>query len=117
MIVADPERYLASIDAYMRDQIVRPDDRVWALTRIGYFVGEVLIQRVSGCWLLNEFPHSRTFLRYVVGQFAGAADQGVMVDPFEVAAAFVDQPPGRSLAAILGEIETEIRAANRRDSV
>jgi hypothetical protein len=38
MIVADPERFLSSIDAYMKDQVVTPEDRVWILTRLGYLI-------------------------------------------------------------------------------
>jgi hypothetical protein len=111
MIVADPDRYLPSIDAFMRRQLVEPEHRVWILTRLGYLVGEVLVQRLSGCWLLNDIPDSRYFLRYVVGQFATIRNPNAMVDPFAVADAFIGQPLGRDLTAMVAEVESELRTA------
>jgi hypothetical protein len=109
MIVADPERFLPSIDAYMKDQVVVPEDRVWILTRVGYLIGEILVQRLSGSWFLNEIPDSRYFLRYVVGRFAGAPNSAAMVDPFQVADVYLSQPAGRSLSAIVKEVGEELR--------
>lgn len=111
MIVAQPEHYLPSIDLFMEKQVIRPDDRNWILTRIGYFIGELLVDRLGGCWFLNEIADSRYFLRYVVGQFARVQNPNAMVDPFYVAVVFVDQPPGRRLAALVQEVEAELRAA------
>ena len=109
MIVADPGRFLPSIDAYLKDQVVTPEDRVWILTRLGYLIGEALVQRLSGSWFLNETPDSRYFLRYVVGRFAGAANPAAMVDPFQVADACLSQPPGRSLSDTVRQVEDELR--------
>src|SRR4051794_440911 len=67
MIVNDPESYLPAIDAFMRNQVVKPDDRIWIITRLMYIVGEVLIQRLGGIWLLSDIPDSKFFLKYVVG--------------------------------------------------
>lgn len=111
MIVADPERYLPSVDAYMATQVVEPNDRVWILTRIGYFVGEIMVQRLGGCWVLNEIPDSRFFLRYVVGEFVSVPNPNAMVDPFDAAAAFVDEPPGRRLSVLLASVEAAVRSA------
>jgi hypothetical protein len=109
MIVADPERFLPSIDAYMRDQVVAPEDRAWILARLGYLIGELLVLRLSGCWFLNEVPDSRYFLRYVVGRFASASNPAATVDPFGVAEFYLSQPPGRSLPAIVRQVEDELR--------
>jgi hypothetical protein len=111
MIVADPGLYLLSIDEFMRDQVVERDDRVWMLTRLGYFIGEVLVQRLGGCWFLNEIPDSRYFLRYVVGKFSGVGNPNAMIEPFQVAEALLAEPPGRSLSDIIGEVEAELRSA------
>src|SRR5208282_6942055 len=54
MVLMEAEWYLPSVDAYMKSQVVPPEDRVWILTRLGYFIGELLVQRFSGCWFLNE---------------------------------------------------------------
>ena len=109
LIVADPERFLPSIDAYMKNQVVTPEDRIWILTRLGYLIGEVLIQRLSGSWFLNEIPDSLYFLRYVVGSFSGASNPAAMVDPFHIADVYLSQPPGRSLAAVVKQVEDELR--------
>src|SRR5580658_8386424 len=62
------EQYLPAIDAFMKSQVVPSEDRVWILTRLGYFIGELLVQRFAGSWFLNEIPDSQYFLRYVVGR-------------------------------------------------
>ncbi len=72
MIVADPQRYVPSIDAYIKDQVVTREDRIWILSRLGYLIGEVLVQRLSGRWVLNEIPDSR----YCLGE-----ESGRLVDP------------------------------------
>jgi hypothetical protein len=109
MVVADPERYIPGIEEFMRNQVVEPESRIWILARMAYYIGEVLIQRFSGAWLLNEIPDSRYFLRYVVGEFSRSKNPSSMVDPFQVASYYVDQPPGRSLRALLDEVSEELR--------
>ena len=68
MIVANPDRFLRPVSDFMRDQEIGEDDHVWIHTRIGYLIGEVVVQRLGCHWFLNEVPDSRYFLRYVVGQ-------------------------------------------------
>lgn len=109
MIVADPGGYVEPISHFMRDQVVSEDDRVWIITRLGYFIGEVLIKRLGGCWFLNEWPETRYFLRYVVGQFDEGTRTNAMVDPFEAATGFIAQPPGRNLGQFINEIEAACR--------
>lgn len=87
------------------------DDRVWLLTRVGYLVGEYLVQKYGGCWFVNEDPESRTFARNVVGQFAALGESGARVDPFQVAQEYVDAPPGRDLVALLDDVERELLPA------
>jgi len=111
MIVADPQRYLPAIDAFMRSQTILEEDRFWILTRIGYFVGEVLVQRLGGCWLLNEVPDTRSFLRYVVGSFARVENPNAMVDPFQAVFPFLIEPVGRDLTGLLAQVEAELRRA------
>jgi hypothetical protein len=106
-IVGNPDAFLESIDQFMADQVIAVQDRVWIVTRLGYFVGQILSKRLEGVWLLNENPRSHFFLRYVIGQFARAPNPDSTVDPFEVANAFVSQPPPRKLASIIAEVERE----------
>jgi len=111
LILADPERYLPAIDAWLEDQVVESDDWAWAVSRVGYFAGEVLVQRFAGCWLVCDAPNSRFFGRYVVGQFRLASNPAAIADPIEVAAACLSQPPGRSLGRMLEAVGVELRGA------
>ncbi len=110
MIVAQPDHYLTAIAEFVRPpSIEKEEDRIWITTRLGYFIGEVLIQRLGGSWFLNEQPESRYFLRYVVGEFDDGTRPNAMVDPFEAADGFIANPPGRDLRQFIGEIEAACR--------
>ena len=111
-IVADPARYLPAIDAWLQNQVVESDDWAWAVARLGYFAGEVLVQRFAGCWLVCDAPSSRFYGRYVVGQFRLALNPAAIADPIEVAAACLSQPPGRSLSAMLDVVGVKCVALN-----
>src|SRR5690242_4813692 len=37
------------------------EDRTWLLTRVGYFIGEYLVQKYSGCWYVSDIEGSRYF--------------------------------------------------------
>jgi hypothetical protein len=111
LIVAEPERYLPPIDAWLRDQVIESDDWVWIVTRVGYFIGEVLIHRFGGCWLVCDAPDSRFFARHVVGRLHRVSNPAAITDPFEIATAYLKQPPGRSLVAILEEVCAELLRA------
>lgn len=109
MVLRDPDRFLAPVDAWMRNQEVAAEDRVWILTRLGYFIGQLLNARHGGHWFLNEVPDSRYFLRYVVGRFTRIPNPNAMVDPFHVADVYLSQPAGRSLSAFVNEVEQELQ--------
>lgn len=111
LIITDPERYLPPVEAWLREQVIGPDDWSWAVSRIGYFAGEVLVQRFSGCWLVCDAPSSRYFGRYVVGQFRRVPNPAAIADPIEIAAVCLSQPPGRSLAGILESVGVELLRA------
>jgi hypothetical protein len=108
MVLVEAERYLPSVDAFMNGQSVLPGDRVWILSRLGYFIGELLVQRFSGCWFLDEIPDSRYFLRYVVGRCARVPNPNAMVDPFHVASVYLAEAPRRSLASVVNEVVNEL---------
>jgi len=103
----EPEKFLEPVDAFMKEQIISDEDRIWILARVAYLIGQVLNQRLEGTWLLNENPNSLFFLRYVVGRFKRVRNPQATVDPFDVSTAFLSQPPGRSLAGIISEVEQE----------
>jgi hypothetical protein len=111
MVLVEAERYLPAVDLWMKDQVVLPENRAWILTRLAYFVGELLVQRFSGCWFLNEIPDSRYFLRCVVGKFARVPNRNAMVDPFQVADAYLAEPAGRGLTTVVNEVVNELGRA------
>ncbi len=101
-------RYLER--ALERLEVVGEEDRIWLLTRLGYFIGEYFAQQHGGCWYLNEVSGSRYFGRYVVGRFARLGNAGLMIDPFQVAQVYVDSPVPRQLERLLAEVEAELSA-------
>lgn len=111
LVLADAKSFLALLDRWLANQTIASDDSDWLLTRIGYYVGEYLVQQLSGCWLLCETPDSPLFGRYVVGQFGKVDNLRAIADPFAVAARLVDQPTGRSLTAMIGHVVREIQQA------
>jgi len=111
MIVANPESFLEPTDDFMKDQVIETEDREWIMARLGYFIGEVLVQRFGGGWFLSDTPYSRFFLRYVVGKFEGGVNRRAMIDPFLVADTYLAEPPGRSLPSFLKEVEAEVMKA------
>jgi len=111
LVLVDATAFLAPLENWMKAQVVQTEDRVWILTRLGYFIGEYLIQRRGGCWFLNELPDSKYFGRYVVGRFAHARNSSAMVDPFVVANAYLADRPNVTLSGVLDEVEEEIERA------
>ncbi|BBP59831.1 hypothetical protein [Pseudomonas sp. St316] len=95
-ILIVPEKFLPYISKYMELQDVSDENRSWLLTRIGYFVGELLASKFDGCWIVDEEIDSSTFSKYVIGDFGGGGSEKV-VDPFFLAQTYVDTLPPRSL--------------------
>lgn len=110
-VLIEAEKYLPALDQWMATEVIGEEARLWVLLRVGYFVGEYLVQRHGGYWFLNEEPDTKTFGRYVVGRFTRGVASNVAVDPFDVAAEYVGLPPGRSLTVLLDAVEEELRAA------
>jgi hypothetical protein len=102
-------QYAPHLASALRDMTVDDEqDRIWLLTRMGYFIGEYFAQKYGGCWYVNDIAGSRYFARFVVGQFARLGKPGVMLDPFEVAQAYVDTKAPRQLDMLLSEVETQL---------
>ena len=116
MVLREAEKYLPPVDSWMRSQVVTPKDRIWILTRIGYFIGELLNQRLGGCWFLDEDPQSPYFSQYVVGQFTRVPNTYARISPFALAAHYVDQPPGRSLSDLMTRAEDELHQCTQERS-
>jgi hypothetical protein len=103
--------FVDPLDSWVRRQVVSTEDRVSTVARLGYFIGEWLIQQLKGCWFLNEIPDSRFFLRYVVGQFATVANTGAMTDPFLIADTYLAELPHANLRITLAEVASELNCA------
>lgn len=102
-VLTQAVHYLPYVDRALADMaIADADDRSWLLLRMTYLIGEIFAQRFGGYWFVNETPGSRFFGRCVVGKFR---THGGMIDPFEIAAAYVDQACPRDLCSLVGEIE------------
>lgn len=106
-------RFAPHVSTALRDLPVSDEqDRIWLLTRVAYFVGEYFAQKHGGCWYVNDIEGSKYFGRYVVGRFPSFHRPTLMLDPFEVAQAYVDTPPPRQLDDLLAEVEAELRRAD-----
>lgn len=93
-------------------QVSDEQDRIWLLTRVAYFVGEYFAQKHGGCWYVNDIEGSKYFGRYVVGRFASFQKPTLMLDPFELAQAYVDTAPPRQLEDLLAEVDGALRKAD-----
>jgi hypothetical protein len=109
LVVNNPGAYIAVLDTWLRTAaLVAPpggEDRVWLISRLGYFIGYVLTQRHGGCWFFDDQPDSRWFGCYVVGQFRDFPNG--RVDPSYVAAQFVDDRSHGSLEDLFAALEAE----------
>jgi len=105
-------QYLPYVERALRDMaIADADDRSWLLARMMYYIGEYFAQRYHGMWFVNEVPGSPLFGRCVVGRFRlhGAN----MIDPLELASAYVDLPCPRNLSGLVGDIEDAMQGPAR----
>jgi hypothetical protein len=107
VVLQDATKYVAPIDAWLRDQTIDPSDRIWILSRIGYFLGELLKQKYGGEWFIDEDPESPYFLQYVMGKFTRATRPFMKLPPFALADFYLSQPPGRSFQNILARVDRE----------
>lgn len=106
-VLIAPAKFLPLLEQSFNHLVVEEHNRVWLITRIGYFVGEYLLTAYDGCWQVDEDPRSRAFARYVVGDFSYPPRPGLSVDPFDIAQRYVDAALPRSL---VGEIERGVQA-------
>lgn len=108
-VLTDAVAFAPLVGTALRDmQVESSEDRVWLLTRVGYFVGEYLVQHHGGCWFVNDDPDSASFARFVVGRFAALGGSQARVDPFAVAAEYVDSLPGVDLPALLADVDVAL---------
>lgn len=107
-VLLNAENFIDPLDSYLKNQTIEEEDKNWLITRIGYFLGELFVQKFGGYWFINETPDTRTFLRYVVGGF-GKTNSNIAIDPFEIAKDYANELDGRSLKKYIEEIYSELR--------
>ncbi|MFB3304699.1 hypothetical protein [Pseudomonas sp. AMR01] len=103
-VLNTPEKFLARLDSGFQNTVISEEDRVWFITRIGYYIGEYLAVVYRGYWLVDEDPASPAFARYVVGGFSFEGVVAPTVDPFNVAQRYADTPAPRFLAEEMKKI-------------
>ncbi len=110
-LLDEPASHLGIIDALVTVHEVDAQLRGQLLARIGCLVGEVLVNRLDGGWLIDETPDSPHFLRFVVGGFARLSSPALTADPFAVAVAYLDQVEVKDLGALVDAVVSELEAA------
>lgn len=84
-VLNEPQKFLPLLDRGFQHAQVSEENRVWFVTRIGYYIGEYLISLLGGYWLVDKDPLSPSFARYVVGDFSAEGANTEVVDPFDIA--------------------------------
>lgn len=103
-VLNTPGKFLAQLDSGFRSAVISEANRVWFITRIGYYIGEYLATRYDGYWQVDEDPASPTFARYVVGGFSFDGVTTPMVDPMQMAQEYADTPAPRSLVQEIDKV-------------
>ena len=107
-ILINPEKFLQPISSWLSDQEISVESKNWITVRIGFFLGELFVERHGGCWSVCQAPSSRYYGHFVVGEFSSFDNANALFDPMEAAFALTNQPKGRSLVGIVKEIEDSL---------
>jgi len=99
------EEFVPYVARTLQDLEVSEEDRIWLLTRVGYFIGECIVQKYSGCWFVNDDSSSSSFAHYVVGKFQRVRSEQTIVDPFHFAKMYVNEPAPRHFDKIFAEVD------------
>ncbi|MEM9492663.1 MAG: hypothetical protein AAGC55_26180 [Myxococcota bacterium] len=117
-----PSAYVDTLDRWLGEQdlaAMDDDDRVWLAGRVGSLVGDVLIERFAGRWMVCDRAESPNFLRYVVGDFksgpgssggalTGASTAMLTIDPFDRVRGLADGQ-ALSVAEVIGELAMAVQ--------
>lgn len=102
--------FIGTVAEFMRAEPVDEETRLWISVRIGYLIGEYLIQKYQGHWGVNLNEQSPQYGHYVVFAVSPKNEEKAYpVDPFEAANEFVNQAPDRDLISLIEEIEAMIK--------
>lgn len=102
--------FVGTVAEFMRAEPVDEETSVWISVRIGYLIGEYLIQKYEGHWGVNLNETSPQYGHYVIFALSPKdKERAFPVDPFEAANEFVNQIPDRDLVSLIDEIEAMIQ--------
>ncbi|MCP4083071.1 MAG: hypothetical protein GY743_22860 [Planctomycetaceae bacterium] len=104
-ILINPAAFLEPISNWLSEREISEDTKNWIIVRIGYFIGELFVEKHGGCWSVCEASSSRYYGHYVVGEFSSFNNPNALFAPMEAAFELANQPKGRSISAIVNEIE------------
>jgi hypothetical protein len=107
-ILINPEEFLEPISKWLSEQEISDESKGWIAVRIGYFLGELFVEKHGGCWSVCQAPSSRYYGHYVIGEFSSFNNANALFDPMEAAIELASQPKGRSLVEIVNEIEDSL---------
>jgi len=102
--------FLPALDGLLREVEIH-DDTARDFFRFGVaaFIGEYLVQKYRGTWILTKAPSASAKGRYSVGRFAALDGNSAVLEPLEEAHAFLNAPPPRELAAFLAQMDEKIK--------
>jgi len=109
-ILINPVGFLEPISTWLSEQEISEESKNWIIVRIGYFIGELFVEKYGGCWSICEAPSSRYYGHYIVGEFSSFNNPNALFASMEAAFELANQPKGRSLIAIVNEIEGGLSA-------
>ncbi len=107
LVLLEAEKFIPTLSAYLKGQEIDSEDRNWLTTVIGYFIGEVLVQKYDGLWFFNEDANSMTYGKYVVGGFS-TVNKSIAIDPFNASYKYVNNIEKKDLESIIQAIFEEI---------
>jgi hypothetical protein len=108
-VLKNAVQFAPYLDRALENMAIADDqDKIWLLTRMGYFVGEYFAQKYGGSWYVNEIEGSRYFGRYVVGNFSRLGNAALMLDPFLISQVYVDEAVPRHLEKLLTQVDAEL---------
>jgi hypothetical protein len=98
--------FLETVHLFMKEEEIDDETRLWVSVRLGYLLGEYLIQKYQGFWGVNDSTESLQYGHYVVFAVSPSNSKKIYpIDTFETANHFVLQEAPRSLVQLIDEIE------------
>lgn len=111
ILVDEPRLGLVELEellCYEELEKLAEEDAVWTEWHVLAFVGEYLIHKFDGVWVVDDDPESSTFGRYLVAARSPADGKLTKIDVRDYVHSFLFSPPGRSFIRFIGNVEREV---------